>query len=434
MEKLRPFQIGLLIAFGLIAVASVFVLASFKGFSVSAVNPYGDRVVIWGTLDEEPFRKLFQELSREEKDFQVVEYVRRDPRSFESDLINAIADGRAPHAIVLSHEDLVSLRTKIQPISYDTFSERSLRDNYVDGADIFALNNGLYAIPFLVDPLLMYWNRDLFSTAGLALPPATWEQLTDVTTEVTLRDATRNIMQAAVAFGEHQNVNNFKEVLLTLLLQTGSRLVEEGTTRYTVAIDRKVGDDSNRPLTTTLQFFTEFSNPSSPLYSWNRTFQSDTSAFLSEKLAIYFGYGSEAGRLRDQNPNFNFDVANVPQGAGATVKRVYGKFYGLAIIKASDNPQGAYRAALKIAETASAARLAEALAMAPAQRSTLAAGSGDPIRQTIFAQTLIARGWLDPGAADSRGVFSAAIDDINSGKQKATAAAADLTKRLELAF
>lgn len=434
MDNLRPFQIGLLIVFALVAIGSLIALASFKGFSVGAVNPYGESVLIWGTLDEKVFNDVIQELVRKDKELRVVSYVQRDPRTFEAELVDAIAEGYPPDLVLISHEDLVTLRTKLQPIPYSSISERSIKDTYVDGSEIFARNNGLYAIPLFVDPLVMYWNRDLFSSAGLALPPATWESLTDAVSQITLRDATRNILQATVAFGDYQNVNNFKAVLLTLIQQSGSRLVEEGDTRYTVAIDSVGGDDGRRPLTSTLQFYVEFGNSSSPLYSWNRTFQDDASAFVAEKLALYFGYGSEAGRLRERNPNFNFDVANVPQGAGATVKRVYGNFYGLALVRASANQQGAYLAMLKLSDPAVVASLAGQLGLAPTHRVTIAAGSLDPVTKTIFNQALIARGWLDPGAEKSKTVFGQMVDDVISGRQKVTTAALDAVRRLELAF
>lgn len=434
MQNLRPFQIGLLLAFAVVAIVSIVALASFKGFSVNAVNPYGNEVVIWGTLDESAFSSVIYEIIKDDKNFQVVKYVQKDERTFKSELVNAIADDRGPDAIVLSHADLVSLRSKLQPFSYSTISRRTLRDTHIDGAEIFALQDGLYAVPFLVDPLLMYWNRDLFSTGGIAGAPATWESLTDTVEQLTLRDATRNIQQATVAFGEYINVIHPKDVLLTLLHQSGSQLVEEDSNRYRIAINTVAGNEGLQPLHSVAQFYTEFSNSASPLYSWNRTFQDDRSAFLGEKLALYFAPGSEYQRLLQQNPNLNFDAANVPQGSGATVKRVYGEFYGLAIIKASANPQGAYRAILRLTDPAVASVVSESLQMAPTHRSLLAAGSSDPIRQVIFTSALIARGWLDPGSDASNEIFRQMVEDIVSGRQKVSGAVIDTVKRLELAF
>ncbi len=431
---MRPFQIGLLIAFAVIAVVSVIVLASFKGFSIGTVNPYGDKVVIWGTFSESTFTTLFQEISRDDKNFVVVSYVEKDERTFNDELVNAIADGNGPDAIILNHESLVTLRSKLQPIPYSSFSTRFLKDNYIDGAEIFARDDGLYAIPFMVDPLIMYWNRDLFSTGGVALPPATWENLTSVVERLTLRDATRNIQQGSIAFGEYQNVNNAKAALLTLLMQSGSRLIEEDNDKYVVAINQVAGQEGQSPLTTTLQFFVEFSNASSPLYSWNRTFQDDLTAFLGERLTLYLGFGSEVAQIERQNPNLNFDTTAIPQGSGATIKRVYGKFYGLALLKSSSNQQGTYQALLALANPAFTASLAEEFGLAPTERTTLAAGAADATRQTIFNQALIARGWLDPGEDQSGNIFKTMVDDVVSGRSKVNEAVVDTIKRLELVF
>lgn len=434
MENLRPFQIVLLLVFGVVALISVIVLASFKGFNVGAVNPYGGQVVIWGTFESRPFDQVLQDMGRIDKNLRVVTYVQKDPRTFEADLVNAIADGTGPDAILLSSESLVTLRSKLSPIPYSNFSRRLLQDNYVDGFELFALNDGLYAVPLLVDPLIMYWNRDILAAGGLAVAPTTWEALTSTVEQITLRDATRNISQATVAFGTYQNVLNAKPVLLSLLLQSGSKLVEEGRERYAVALDTARDNTSRRPLTSTLQFYVEFSNPASPLYSWNRTFQDDLTAFVGERLAIYFGFGSEAGRIRGQNPNFNFDAAALPQGAGSTVKRVYGKFYGLAIVRSGSNQSGAYRAALALSSSEPTAKLAESLALAPAHRSILSGGSSDPIRQVIFNHALIARGWLDPSAVGSDEVFRQMIEDVLSGRSQVTTASSDTIRRLQLQF
>lgn len=435
MERIRPFQIALLAGFALVALASLILLASYQGVSLNSENPYGESVVIWGTFDKSAFDPVMQEIGRTDRDFQAVSYVQKDARTFEEDLVNAIAEGRSPDLIILNHEELIVLRAKLQPIAFDVFPARDMRDQYVDGFEIFARSNGLYAIPLFIDPTVMYWNRDLFATGGLALPPYTWESLISATEQLTLRDASRDLLQATVAFGEYDNVLNAKAILLTLLMQSGSQMIREGATRYEVGLDTSSGGDaSSRPLFSTLQFFVEFSNVSSPLYSWNRTFESDLSAFLGERLALYFGYGSDVSRVIQQNPNLNFDVTGVPQGAGDTVKRVYGRFYGFGILAASQNQSGAYNAALKLSAAAPTLALSESLGLAPAHRASLAQPQANPLRQTIFTEALSARGWLDPDPEDSDEIFSQMVEDVVSGRSAIGSATSDTIRRLELAF
>ncbi len=434
MENMRPFQIGLLIGFALIALVSIIIIASYQGISGGATSAYGSRVLIWGTFSESAFSSVLYDLSRQDKGLQVVQYVQKNRNTFESELVNAIAEGRSPDAIILDSEYLLTLRTKIQPISYNSFPQRTLKDNYLDGFEIFALSDGLYSIPFAVDPVIMYWNRSILSSGGFSQPPATWESLTNLVENITLRDATRNISQATVAFGEYYNVINSKSLLLTLLLQSGSRMIEEGQSRYTVVINNDANNSSRRPLTSTLQFYVEFSNPASPLYSWNKTFQDDLVTFLGERLALYFGYGSESKRIASQNPNLNFDAVGVPQGAEAITKQTYGKFYGFSILKASPNRQGTYQALLAISGYNSNVAMANNLSLVPAYRAAITAGNSDAVMQTAYSQALIARGWLDPNPSKSSEAFGVTINEILSGRNSVGVATSDLIRRLELAF
>ena len=251
-------------------------------------------------------------------------------KNFSVTLTNALADGTGPDLLLLSHEQLVELRRRIAPISYESFPIRDIRSNYVDGADIFAMSDGLYAYPIAVDPLMLYWNRNLFSSKNLLSAPTTWESLIAYVPALTERDFDRTIIKSAIAMGEYQNIRNAFGTISALLLQSGSRFVEEAEgNRYDIYLDTSVA--GGRPLVSTIDFYTRFSRPTNSLYSWNRSFSEDRQEFLAENLAMYFGYGSEGREIERLNPNLSFDIAEVPQGASATVRRTYGNFYGLSV-------------------------------------------------------------------------------------------------------
>ncbi|MEZ4200644.1 MAG: hypothetical protein R3B69_03615 [Candidatus Paceibacterota bacterium] len=183
-----------------------------------------------------------------------------------------------------------------------------------------------------------------------------------------------------------------------------------------------------------MQFFVEFSNANSPLYSWNRSQQDDLTAFVGEELALYFGLGSELPGIRDRNPNFNFDIAPVPQGAGATVRRTYGDFYGLAIVKAAPNPQGAYLAAQVLGRADVVAALSQQLRLVPVHRGSIASGTSDPFRQVMFNAALIARGWLDPDPVATNDIFQEMVEAVVSNREKVSGAVSDAVRRIELVF
>lgn len=435
METIRPFQIALIAFFAVMALVSLFFLANFEGFSANRVRPYGDGVVIWGSFDQGVMNSVIQEIGKTNKDFNVVVYRQKDPRTFEQEVVNAIAEGQGPDVIVVPSEEFVTFRSKLLPISYETYPRRTFLDRFVDGAEIFARPDGIYAFPFALDPMVMYWNQDMFSTAGLATPPTTWEQVVNqIVPQLTRRSSTRAILQSAIAFGEYTNILHAKEMLLTLTLQSGSRMVEEGEGRYRVLLDNPIVQNSRAPLNASVQFFTDFSNSNSPLYSWNRAQEQDRLAFLGEDLALYFGYASEWQSLEGQNPNLNFDMAPVPQGASATYNRVYGTVYGFGILRTSGNAQGSYMALQQLMRDDVMAEITRGLSVAPASRAVIAAGTNDPYRQVAFNSALYARSWLDADPAASDAIFGQMIEDIVSNRLKIAAAVTDALQRLELAF
>ncbi len=437
MSNLRPFQIVLLGIFFFLALASLVFLSVYNPKNKSDLNPFGNSVVVWGSLDGDVMDKILRAISEENEYFRVVRYFEIDERIFDDSLVNAIAEGRSPDLIILPSDKLVKQRIKLAPISYNNskYTQRYIKDTYVDGAEIFARSDGLYAIPFAVDPLVMYWNRDLFSSNALSGAPTTWEIFVAKTVPaLTVRDNNRNIIQSAVAFGEYNNIKNAKETILMLAMQSGSQMITESAQGYRVVINERASQGGRAPFDSSLQFYTDFSNPNNALYSWNRSQKHDIDAFLGGDLAIYFGFGSEASNINLKNPNLNFDIAPVPQGQIATIKRTYGKFYGFAVPRASQNRQGAIAVAQILANPTNALSITEAYGMAPVIRAILDIPISDPTLQVIYNQALIARGWLDPDEEATSVIIQSMIEDVVSNRTKITDAVLQAVTKITQRF
>jgi len=435
MSKIRPFELALIIIFVLSALIGVFIVSNRTGDPGGLTSVVGTSFSIWGTVDAEPVNAFLKEMADTDKSLQVVRYRQIDPRSFESELVNAIAEGNSPELILVPHTFLVSLRTKLQSIPFTTFPERTFRDTYVDGASIFLLSDGIYGYPFAVDPLVMYWNRDLFSSGGLAQPPKTWESfLNETTPALTRRDSQFEITQSAVALGEYVNVRHAKEILAMLFLQAGSTMVDEQNQAYKVTLNQNTATGVP-PAEAVVSFYTQFSSPSKAQYSWNRAKPEDRRSFLQGTLAMYFGMGSERTALELENANLNFDMAEVPQGSGVTVRRNYGEFYAFAIPRGAKNQQGAFTVAQLFGFNAqNADMLREGLGLAPVHRSLIGSSSGD-IYETILGQAaLVARGWLDPDPEGSKNVFRQMIESAVANTGRTSEVISDTVHRLQSLF
>ena len=334
--KMRPFELVLVTIFALLALGALAMLALYKPANKVEEAALGNSVVIWGTVPAAAFMAVLRPLTDAQPAYRVVQYIEKDARTFDSEVLNALAENRGPDIIFLPSEKLVQYRSKIQALPEASFPIRDFRNLYIDGAEIFALRDGIYAYPIAIDPLVMYYNRDLMRTKNIINPPRTWEELMGQINTLVERDYSRNIIRSPLAFGEYRNVQNGFGVLSMLLLQGGSSLVTEDDGQYKLQLNQ-TASDGGVPMERALTFYTNFASPVNPLYSWNRALPLDHDAFLAENLVLYFGKGSEATSLSIQNPNLNFDVAEVPQGAQATVRRTYASFYGLALLKSSTN-------------------------------------------------------------------------------------------------
>ena len=428
--KMRPFELVLITIFGLLGLVALAMISTYKPPVDETTAALGNSVVIWGTVPASAFEAVLGPLREQVKAYSVVSYVEKDPRNFDSDLLNALAEGRGPDVVFIAHEKLIQHRSKIQPVSYQSFPIRDFQNLYIDGAEIFTLNDGVYAYPVAIDPLVMYYNRDLLATKNIINPPTTWEGVVnDIIPTMVQRDYSRNIIVSPLAFGEYRNVNNSFAILSMLLLQGGSALVSQRDERYIMNLNTSVSQ-SSKPLENALTFYTNFASPSNPLYTWNRAMGLDRDEFMAEKLVLYFGKGSEGKQLASLNPNLNFDIAEVPQGAQATVRRTYASFYGLALLKSSANKAGAFAVLQQLGTAAQSKVLADSLNMAPAHRTTLNAGSNDQYGRVTYKSSIVARGWLNPNQDRAGEVFGQMVEDVLSNRFRPSDSATDAVSRL----
>jgi hypothetical protein len=319
----------------------------------------------------------------------------------------------------------VEQRRRIFALSYtESYARRDFLDANLDGTGVFALADGTHGIPMFVDPLVMYWNKDSLTNAGFLSPPRTWEELVNVQLPALIqRTFDRSITRGVVAMGVYENTEHAYGLLSALLLQGGSPMVTErmssisGSNQlvYQVALDESVSG-SDKPFTNGLRFYVGFGQPSNTLYSWNRSFTSDRSEFISEDLVFYFGFTSEARELERLNPNFNFDIAEIPQGANATVRRTYGKHYALSPLSASDNLAGALTVMARLSSEDVMQQLADAYQMVPAKRSLAGNGSDDVYGRIAYRAAPVAYGWLNPNRTAVDDILADAVSDVNENR------------------
>lgn len=407
--KISKFQIITLAIFILFLAAGVAAFALYKGTSGDATLP---PVTFWGTFPSDTFNQYVAKVNTTLPQPITVNYVEKSASTFSQEFIAALARGQGPDGLLIPADMLLPHYDKLVAIPFDVLQQRTFIDSFIEQGNIYLNANGIIAIPFTVDPLVMYWNRDTFNSAGLATYPRYWDEFTGLNAKLTTKDENGNIRKSAIALGDFTNLSNAREVLSTLILQTGNpitRIDTDGTVMSTIKTTAAVNP------TPAIEFFTQFVNPSSNNYSWNRGQPLSKSAFLSGMLATYFGFASEIADIRIKNPNLNFDVAPIPQIRTGGIKAGYGRMNGFSITRASYNADATYQVISILTSPQHLAELNKMLYLPTVRRDVIARGSNDPYI-TIFNQAaLVSKTWLDADPSQSRDIMGRMVSSITSG-------------------
>ena len=260
---------------------------------------------------------------------------------------------------------------RIHPIPYTTYPERDFLDTFADVGDLYLLNDSTMALPLAVDPLVMYYNRDLLRSEGIAEPPKNWTKIIDTVPTFFSRDANQNILRTSLPLGEFGNLDHAKDIFAMLLLQSENPIIQWGANKrpQVLLADPRIGGLESTALV--LNFFSQFSDPAKTSYSWNSAMPSSRNFFSQGSSAFYLGLASEYSLIKAKNPHLNFDVTLVPQ-RNEIKKLTYGRLYGVAIPISAKDPNNAFAVARLLALDNNFARdLVSALGLAPARSDLL---------------------------------------------------------------
>lgn len=424
------FQTALLVVFGGLAVAGILIFALLVSSGNKSTT---GTVTIWGTLDSNAIGAVISSAADTDPNLSLVAYVQKDPSTFESDLTDALASGKGPDLFILRQDYAIQDSSKIYETPYATIPRSQFESAFVSAAEPYLTGTGVLAYPFAADPLVLYWNKDMLSSAGYVRPPQYWDELYAMAQAITVRDDAGDIKKGAIALGEYSNIPDAKDILSALIMQAGDDIVVVGSDgKLSSDLTQKTGGVT-QATANALSFYTEFANPSKPDYSWNRSMDQARDAFAAGDVAMYVGYASEAKSIQQTNPNLNFAVAVLPQVRNASRSVTTGHVYAFAAPKTGSNLQGALTVASILSSQANSTALADALSMSSPRVDALAQqvqGKADVLQKS----TVIMRTWTDPNTQKTDSIFQGMIEDTTSGASLPTEAVSRADQQLNSAI
>ena len=278
-----------------------------------------EKLLVWGLSTQSEWDRGIQVITEIFEDRHDVEIVTFSPgRSTPEKVMSAIVGGTAPDLLPLGSftKDWVA-RGVVRPlddlIARDRDSPYAIRldDFYPASLEHVSFEGRLYAVPDWAIGMALYYNRDLFTAAGLVdplgnpLPPRTWDDWLRYNEVLTRRDEDGNLVRIGA------NPRGYVPSLFTLATQLGGRFVSDDGRRCTMD-DPKIGEAMRWLLRLTDQF------------GGRRNLNAFVSSGRFSGIDPLF-VGGEAMRIEGQwyitnfarfGPDVDYDVAPIPHFEG----------------------------------------------------------------------------------------------------------------------
>jgi len=426
---MSKFNIILIAVFMVAAILAVLMFAGLiPGLGLGSKTPKAD-IVLWGTIDKRAIQPIVTDLNDKNRDIFSIQYVEKPTSSFEDDLINALASSSGPDLWLLSQDLILKHEDKVFVVPYSTtLSERSFKDAFVSEAELFTNSTGVIGFPFTIDPIVMYWNKDLYQGVGISTPPEFWNDFLVNAPLFNRYDDAGNITQSGAALGEFSNIKNAKELISMLILQTGNNIVDSQSRKI---VFNEKGDSILPPAESVVKFYNQFSDPAKNSYVWNRGMDDPRRLFSSGKLANYFGFASDFSVIKNLNPHLNFDVALVPQIKDGNLVATFGRMEAVVVSKASKSLNASFSAAYLLSQAPSIKLVEENLLLPPVRRDIIKEGAKNPEMAVFYKASLQDRGWLEPDPKAVSDIFKEMIESSAVGKLRISEAVRGAEGRLE---
>lgn len=405
----------------------------FSGWScVRRVNVKPTKIIVWNLWDsQESWGGLIgsyqASIAADETKVPIQIIYSQIPfysnKQYEGVLNEALRTGTGPDIITINNSWLPRFKSKIIPLDKGPAAAQTYQANFVDVVPYdFLEGNKIYAVPFAVDTLALYYNVDLLNAAGIFDPPRTWDEFNDAVRKLTKRDERGNIKVAGAAIGTDKNVDHASDILALLMMQSGSTIVND--LQRTANFNDLVPGSSTEPGQkktiggSAIQFYTDYANPDKVVYTWNPLMNYSIDAFAKGEAAMMINYAYNIPTVKYKYPKFRFAVSAVPQITGVTTPVNYANYWAMAVSAGSTHPAEAWDFLMYASNPEINKTYLAAAARPTAMRSSIAwQQAGEDLNLAVFAgQSATAKSWYQRDSLATETIFNDAISSVILGR------------------
>lgn len=301
----------------------------------------------------------------------------------------------------------VEARTVVFP------TENQIRDQFANVvADDVVMNEGIQALPYGMDTLVMYYNRDLLARANVAVPPTTWTEFRNAVEAMVELDADGEVVLPAAALGTSNNVPHYFDIVSLLMMQNGAEMTTANGNAATFSGESLVRPEFF-PGQEAVSFYGAFADEALRTYTWNAQQPDALESFTQGSLGFYFGYYGDKEVIEQRAPSLNFSFVKMPQvDPGNPVN--YANYNVESVHVGSEHVEHSWNFIQFAASQENMGRLYEEMNTVPARKALIGELQEDPVLGNVAQQVLTAKSWYhgaDP--EEALAIFAEMIDDTN---------------------
>jgi multiple sugar transport system substrate-binding protein len=220
----------------------------------------------------------------------------------------------------------------LSPLPNTIMDAATYSENFYPTAsnDFIAKDGKIYALPWEIDGLAVFYNKQLLSAAGYTEPPGDWDSFMALAQELTERNSFGQITTSGLAIGTADNINHSADILSYLMLLNNADIID--STYTTVNL-------TSQNVISAMTVYTQFSQGDAPL--WTSDLRNDLEMFYAGKLAMMFGPSWRAFDIIEAAPSIEFGIATLPQLTN-NAPVYYSMYWGDAVSSSCAYPEIAW--------------------------------------------------------------------------------------------
>lgn len=254
----------------------------------------------WGLWESEGVMQTIIDDFEKDHPGITVEYEQRDIDKYRQTLQTRIANNDGPDIFLYHNTWTPVVQQNLSPMSTNVISPEEFESVYypVITKDL-VVKGAIYGIPAGIDTLALFVNNSIFDETGASVPK-TWEDFTNVSAGVTVKDDEDLISTYGAGFGAFDNVNRAPDILSMLFAQSN--------------VNFQNMTNSKPNIVEALRFYTDFVTGNDNIETvWNTQAPNAVVAFAGGNVAMYLGYSWDVFTIKQLNPDLNFSIYPVPR-------------------------------------------------------------------------------------------------------------------------